>query len=506
MIRLGMLICLGLASSAGAGIQVWTAPATLKILKTDTPQNAPGRGGGGGAAIELSAGRREVAAFQVAVRSDREVRGLTLAGAVSGAKLTIWREHYLQTTTEGERPDPLTPAPADGGMDLGANTTQPFFVEVEVPADARPGARSGKLEIRDADEVSSVAVELNVRDFELPLTPALRTAFGNQPQFSAFEKVPNEGNEFEAMKRKYYEILLEHGVSGFEIPGGVTGADAEKFLGDPRMTSFTIPFPEKDDELKAVVDKLRKDGSFKKGYFYLVDEPATEDAFERLVKYSDRLKRVVGADYKLVTPYAGNPQFKTDKDVYDLLDGKTTLWCYLTSMHAYRPDKLDAIRSRGVEIWNYVAWVPHSPYCNFLIGMSAMQHRMLFWQEWKYRTTGLLYWSTDWWANNEGGTTDPWKDMATVKWASKDVFGDGSLLYPGKPVGHDGPLPSLRLKLIRQGLQDYDYLKLASEKAGKDAVDKIVNEQVKSWTEYQQDPLKLEAAKERLAELIEGKK
>jgi hypothetical protein len=93
--------------------------------------------------------------------------------------------------------------------------------------------------------------------------------------------------------------------------------------------------------------------------------------------------------------------------------------------------------------------------------------------------------------------------MATVKWASKDVFGDGSLLYPGKPVGHDGPLPSLRLKLIRQGLQDYDYLKLASEKAGVEKVDAIVNEQVKSWTEYQQDPTALEQAKEKLARLIE---
>ena len=62
------------------------------------------------------------------------------------------------------------------------------------------------------------------------------------------------------------------------------------------------------------------------------------------------------------------------------------------------------------------------------------------------------------------------------------------------PAGHDGPLPSLRLKLIRQGLQDYDYIKLASEKAGVEKVDAIVNEQVKSWTEYQQDPLKVETA------------
>src|SRR5262249_24130117 len=180
----------------------------------------------------------------------------------------------------GERPDPLTPA---APMDLAANTTQPFFVEIEVAADAKPGAHSGSIEIRDASETFSVPVDLNVRDFELPITPSLRTAFGNQGQFVPFEKIPASGPELEAMTRKYYEILLEHGLSGFEIPGGVTGPDAEKFLSDPRMTSYTIPFPDSDEALKAVVDKLRKGGWFKKGYFYLVDEPAKEDAFDQLV-------------------------------------------------------------------------------------------------------------------------------------------------------------------------------------------------------------------------------
>src|SRR5690349_16475110 len=109
MIRLfiGMwacLSCLGCAASASAEIHIWTAPSTLKILKSDEPQNASGP------AVKLAAARREVAAFQIAVRSDRDVHGFKLSGNVTGAKLTIWREHYLQTTKEGERPDPLTPA------------------------------------------------------------------------------------------------------------------------------------------------------------------------------------------------------------------------------------------------------------------------------------------------------------------------------------------------------------------------------------------------------------
>jgi hypothetical protein len=491
------VIVSALASSvARAEAHVWAMPSTVKILKTDGPPKDA-------AAVKLSAARREFAAFQIAVRSDHDLRELQIMGGMKGTKVSIWREHFIKTTKEGERPDGLTPAKE---MDLPANTTQPFFVEIEVPQNAKAGLRTGNIEIHTSNDAWFIPFELTVRDFELPATPSLRTAFGNQPQFAPFEKVPKQGPQFEAMKKKYYDILLEHRLSPFDIPENLMSKEAEPYLNDPRMTSYTIPFPEKDEDLKALTDRLRKGDWFKKGYFYLVDEPAKEDAFKRLTTYSERLKRVVGEDYKLVTPYAGNPQFKTDKDIYDLLAGKTTIYCYLTSLHWYQTAKLDAVRNKGIEIWSYVAWVPHTPYCNFLIGMSAMQHRVLFWQQWKYRTTGLLYWSTDWWSNESvGGTTDPWTDMATVKWASKDVFGDGSLLYPGKPMGHDGPLPSLRLKLIRQGMQDYDYIKLASEKAGVERVDAIVNEQVKDWQHYQQDPVALEAAKEKLAALIEAK-
>ena len=338
----------------------------------------------------------------------------------------------------------------------------------------------------------------------LPSLSLNQAAFGNNPELiPPMEKIPASGEVFEKYKRAYYEILLAHRISPYNIPVSTLMSDAaDPYLADPRMTSFTISYPDKDEDLVALCDHLRKKGAFSKGYFYLVDEPSTEDAFNRLDQHVKRLKKLV-PDYKLVAPYAGNPQFKTDKDIYDLLTDRVNIWCYITSMHWYRTDKLEAHRAAGDEIWNYVAWVPPSPHCNFLIGMDAIQHRILFWQEWKYCVAGLLYWSTNYWANNDGGTKNPWTDMATVKWASKDVFGDGSLLYPGREVNYEGPLPSLRLKLIRQGLQDYEYIKLAADRAGREKADAIVNEQVKNWTEYQRDPDKLEQAKDRLAVLIE---
>jgi hypothetical protein len=45
--------------------------------------------------------------------------------------------------------------------------------------------------------------------------------------------------------------------------------------------------------------------------------------------------------------------------------------------------------------------------------------------------------------------------------------GDGFLAYPGKPVGVDGPVSTIRLEQIRQGLEDYEALALLAELAAK---------------------------------------
>jgi hypothetical protein len=64
------VIVSALASSvARAEAHVWAMPSTVKILKTDGPPKDA-------AAVKLSAARREFAAFQIAVRSDHDLREL----------------------------------------------------------------------------------------------------------------------------------------------------------------------------------------------------------------------------------------------------------------------------------------------------------------------------------------------------------------------------------------------------------------------------------------------
>jgi hypothetical protein len=47
------------------------------------------------------------------------------------------------------------------------------------------------------------------------------------------------------------------------------------------------------------------------------------------------------------------------------------------------------------------------------------------------------------------------------------------VLYPGAKFGHDGPLASIRLKAMRRGLQDYEYLRLAEQVKGQSRRDLV---------------------------------
>ena len=38
------------------------------------------------------------------------------------------------------------------------------------------------------------------------------------------------------------------------------------------------------------------------------------------------------------------------------------------------------------------------------------------------------------------------------------------MLYPGAPIGHDGPVSSIRLEQAREGVEDYEYLYLLRER------------------------------------------
>jgi hypothetical protein len=104
---------------------------------------------------------------------------------------------------------------------------------------------------------------------------------------------------------------------------------------------------------------------------------------------------------------------------------------------------------------------------------------VITWAGYKKGLNGWFAWQTTYWSDNNVkscGNTDLFHQACTFDCCTPSNSstqglnngnysnGDGVLLYPGHDVvftpdyGFDGPIPSWRLKMLRRGIQDYDYL------------------------------------------------
>lgn len=103
------------------------------------------------------------------------------------------------------------------------------------------------------------------------------------------------------------------------------------------------------------------------------------------------------------------------------------------------------------------------------------EHRSAPWVWWKYECDLWYLWEIayQWGQGREAPinqttveANNPWLNPFG-QFASMIYPGTDSLFLPGDSRGWDGPIPSIRMKMLRRGLQDYEYLWLA-DSAGVD--------------------------------------
>lgn len=127
------------------------------------------------------------------------------------------------------------------------------------------------------------------------------------------------------------------------------------------------------------------------------------------------------------------------------------------------------------QIWEYDSCSPNcasgttGQYPNYAIDQMNPSDEAMAWFAYSDNVTGDLYYLLDQcFSGTSGCHTSPWGSEL-----SNGIYGDGNLLYPGTNstncsgcggafVGVSTPIwmPSIRLKLIRDGIQDYEYMKV----------------------------------------------
>jgi hypothetical protein len=499
LISMIMALPMLVAGARAEDVSVWFAPSASKIMRDATP--AASR------EWSLAAAKSEVEACQLVLRSDKPVSSVTVSVSAfqhaegrGSFKPELFKVEYVPVKKERiPFPDPLPPLA--GPIALQPRQAQPIWISVRVPKDAAAGIYRATAKVEAGTWKSELPLSILVWNFALPDTPASATAFGLGPDHIAERHgVAKDSPEARALHKKYYELMLDHRVSPQTLPVDLMSSEAVPYLNDPRMTSYCIPYLAADDRLKALVRRLIDGGWFGKGYFYVVDEPASRAAYDQFIAVNDRLRRIEPR-YRIVAPFWSNPDFDAKLKSKDLMLGRIGIWCphldYLGSEPGFR-EFLKGRENAGESIWWYVCNNPREPYNNLQIDMAAMSHRTLPWQQKREGLRGLLYWSVNWW--DKKFVNDPWQDMDTI---GTGFYGDGSLLYPGKNVGVDGPVSSLRLEVLRDGLEDFDYLALADRLLGPEAARAYVAKVARTLSDYERDPMKLEQVRRELGAAIE---
>ena len=389
----------GLPPSALADVSAWFVPSGAKVLR-DAKPNPQARQG------ELAAARNETEACQLVLRSDRPVADvvvsageLRLADGSAGLRPELRKVEYVPNIFRGlPYPDPLPPLRP---LRLEAGQAQPVWISVKVPKGAKPGDYAGTVRLSAEGRRAEFRLRLHVWGFTLPDTPASATAFGLSRECIAQRHgVPPHSPAGQRLYEAYYEMLLDHRISAYDIPVDLMSDAAAKYLNDPRMTSYMIPYPNDDAALRAIVARLLKNGWYAKGYFYPIDEPVNKQAYTTLAQISERLNRCAPG-YHWAVPFFRRPDWDGRITAFDLMANRVNIWCPNTPHFDADPAARPSMTARhvlGDRLWWYVCCGPGEPYNNFFVSMPAMSHRVLFWQQKRENIEGLLYWSTTWWS------------------------------------------------------------------------------------------------------------
>ena len=535
------------ANPADADLQVWTVAETRRVLRTDKPGKTRD--------VDLAAAGREWESFQILLRSDAPVEGITIQpgdlegpdGSVLRAEdARLFRQHQLHIRTGSHRnesfqpgwyPDalipfthPLTRAPLDEArfdavpFRLPAGETHGFLVDVRVPANVAAGEYRGTYMIKaKGHQTVQVPVRLTVWDFDLPRVSTMVAQLGwpanrmrRYYRNLAKKGKTREPADWSAIETQCSAMLTRHRIncwppdrlrpqpSGeqFVIPKDQIDT-FRRYVDRYHVNAYRVPRPPVDDP-EAQHEKLEKwmeswDRAAKElnrpqvlFYMYLTDEPNDEEEYEFVQRWGRAIRKCNSVVQVMVTEQTW-PQKKEWGDLYGAID----IWCPLYCL--FKPDSAAKRREKGESLWTYTALCQGSKTTPWWqTDFPLLHYRVPAWISWRYRIRGQLYWGgMAYWR----GVEDPWTDPDTYH-ESLTFNGEGMLVYPGRAAGYEGIAPSLRLKAFRDGLEDYEYMAILERAGLAEEAEQVVRRLAASWYEWEKDPEAYRKARAKLARMI----
>ena len=203
--------------------------------------------------------------------------------------------------------------------------------------------------------------------------------------------------------------------------------------------------------IAAIESYLTGLGYLDKAYYYFANEPQDQADYDAVAWYSQELKKVA-PNFKLMVSEEPKPEIYAHPTY---TGSKIDIW--LPVLHQYDPVAAQARqRDHGEDVWIYFLHGTRPPFFNpITLDHPGIESKLTGWFLWKYRLRGIAYYSLNGWGQN------PWTNPMT-----SGHNGDTFMLYP--PAEDNQPIvygsnnhrfvPSIRFELMRDSLEDYEYL------------------------------------------------
>ena len=515
---------------------VWTADSFRLV----TPLTFPGKNAAADP-ITFDLAGREIRSVQLLLSAGRKAgrRGLTLEigaakdgeGRPFKGEIGWLRQGYLKRpvffrhepssapTHESWLPDPLLPS---APFDVPSGGTQGLLVEARAAADCTAGTYRTEVIVKEgAVTVARVPVSVRVRNFALPQRFSAVTVFSTMEGY--VRKVYGEG--WERFRRPFQDLFLDYRLNPVddcrtEPPRLEDMLHARERGANLHVLLNLVPKPKNPNTIWVCWTPAEE---LEKPEFYAYVKATLSPLWEEMKKTGlDKDAIVYGFDERrrpfypvmeklwrnLQRDFPGLLLRTTSKLYVDLAKGERDDLLYITDWYGpridvWKPSVTADLKARGKKVGFYVSEDPFYPWP----GIGSYEFPLadataLFWMMYREDADAFSYWATDYW-NYRCGPIDEAKtyfpDFDT--WNTSRMSGDGILCYPGR----QGILPSMRLTALRDGAQDFDYLKLAEAKRGRGAVLRDVAEAVSGFTEFSRDFDVYRKIRLRLADALESR-
>ncbi len=524
---------------------VSAAGSTLKVRRSQAPLAAR--------SVTISAARNEFEPFQILITGP--ATGVTATasalskGSSSIGPVRLYREELIRIANQSAPdaivaagdvlPDALVPDTdeiygekrnAFVGFNVAAGETRAIWGEVRVPENATAGAYTGSVTVRFAEGSAIVPVTLTVYDFSLPARASLKSAFGlSYGGIPSGHGISTAGAAFPALRAKYDQLALDHRISlSSHDDGDLSVAHFDAVYGQfvsgtaptqtPSAALSNVQFvgsPTSTADMKAWYDHFIAQGWGERLFQYTCDEPpatcrwtdiptrlraakAANPAYRTLLTTTLPEIRDAEAQYTISIVPDLEIVVPVINYLYDRAGNRFAgpQWQSYSSFVASGPRK---------ELWTYQSCMSHgcggtssyfTGWPSYMIDASAVRNRAMQWLDFLYHVSGELYYET-----TMAFGHDPWSNQ----WDFSGN-GDGTLFYPGTPARIGGtthvPVASVRLKMIREGMEDYEYLKALSDLGDRAMAEREAQALFPAAYQADADPDALMAARDRIARRI----